>query len=93
MVRRGFFSHASPEGNTWVERLALAGVVGLHDGRRERRADQPRRPEPRDPRGLEALARHRENLVSRPMNATGIGIARAADGRLFYTQLYLSVER
>ena len=33
---------------------------------------------------------HRQNLDARPYNRTGVGIARAPDGTLYYTQLYLS---
>ena len=36
---------------------------------------------------------HRRNLLSPPFNTTGIGIARAADGSLIYTQLYLTFPR
>jgi uncharacterized protein YkwD len=93
MIQRGFFSHASPEGDTWVERLAHAGVSGFTMAGEN--VGQTNRAEPNREilEGWKASPAHRENLVSRPMNATGIGIARAPDGRLFYTQLYLSVEK
>jgi uncharacterized protein YkwD len=93
MIRRGFFSHASPEGDTWVERLAHAGVSGFTMAGEN--VGQTSRPEPNREilEGWEQSPAHRENLMSRPMNATGIGIARAPDGRLFYTQLYLSLAR
>jgi uncharacterized protein YkwD len=92
MARRGFFSHASPEGNTWVERLSLAGVTGFTMAGEN--VGQTNRPDPNREilEGWKNSPAHRENLLSRPMNATGVGIARAPDGRLFYTQLYLSVE-
>ncbi len=93
MVRRGFFSHASPEGATWVERLAEAGVSGFslagENVGQTNRAD----PNLEILEGWKSSPAHRENLMSRPMNATGVGIARAPDGRLFYTQLYLSFPR
>ena len=93
MARRGFFSHTSPEGNTWVERLALAGVAGFTMAGEN--VGQTNRADPNTEilEGWKNSPAHRENLLSRPMNATGVGIARSADGRLFYTQLYLSMER
>jgi uncharacterized protein YkwD len=93
MVRRGFFSHESPEGYTWVERLGHAGVSGFRMAGEN--VGQTNRADPNREilEGWKQSPAHRENLMSRPMNATGIGIARAADGRLFYTQLYLNVPR
>lgn len=89
MVRRGFFSHTSPEGHTWVDRLARAGVSGFTMAGEN--VGQTNRAEPNREilEGWKASPAHRENLTARPMNATGVGIARAPDGRLFYTQLYL----
>lgn len=93
MVRRAFFSHASPEGDTWVERLGSAGVSGF--AMAGENVGQTSRADPNFEilEGWKLSPAHRENLVSRPMNATGVGIARAPDGRLFYTQLYLSFPR
>jgi len=93
MVRRSFFAHASPEGDTWVERLAHAKVTGFSLAGEN--VGQTNRAEPNQEilEGWKGSPAHRENLMSRPMNATGVGIARAADGRLFYTQLYLSFPR
>jgi uncharacterized protein YkwD len=36
---------------------------------------------------------HRRNLHAPPFNATGIGIARAADGTFYYTHLYVTYPR
>lgn len=93
MVRRGFFSHSSPEGATWVERLARAGVTGFTMAGEN--VGQTSRADPNREilEGWKQSPAHRENLMSRPMNATGVGIASAPDGRLFYTQLYLSFPR
>ena len=93
MVRRGFFSHRSPEGSTWVERLAQAGVTGFSMAGEN--VGQTSRTDPNREilEGWEHSPAHLENLMSRPMNATGVGIAHASDGRLFYTQLYLSFPR
>jgi uncharacterized protein YkwD len=93
MARRGFFSHESPEGADWVARLAQAGVSGFTMAGEN--VGQTNRAEPNREilEGWKHSPVHLENLVSRPMNATGVGIARAADGRLFYTQLYLHFPR
>jgi uncharacterized protein YkwD len=93
MARRGFFSHESPEGDDWVDRLAHAGVSGFTMAGEN--VGQTNRAEPNREilEGWKQSPAHRENLMSRPMNATGVGIARAADGRLFYTQLYLHFPR
>ena len=93
MARRGFFAHESPEGRDWVDRLRLAGVSGF--GMAGENVGQTNRADPNLEilEGWKQSPAHRENLVSRPMNATGVGIARAPDGRLFYTQLYLHYSR
>ena len=36
---------------------------------------------------------HRANLQGAAYNRTGIGIARSADGTLYYTQLYVTIPR
>jgi uncharacterized protein YkwD len=93
MARRGFFAHESPEGRSWVDRLQLAGVSGFTMAGEN--VGQTNRAEPNREilEGWKQSPAHRENLMSRPMNATGVGIARAPDGRLFYTQLYLHYQR
>jgi len=93
MAERGFFAHESPEGRNWVDRLGLAGVSGFRMAGEN--VGQTSRADPNREilEGWKHSPVHRENLVSRPMNATGVGIARSADGRLFYTQLYLNYPR
>jgi uncharacterized protein YkwD len=93
MARRGFFAHESPEGHSWVDRLRQAGVTGFTLAGEN--VGQTNRAEPNREilEGWKQSPAHRENLTSRPMNATGVGIARAPDGRLFYTQLYLHYPR
>jgi uncharacterized protein YkwD len=93
MARRGFFAHESPEGHDWVDRLARAGVSGFRMAAEN--VGQTSRPDPNQEilEGWKHSTVHLDNLVSRPMNATGVGIARAPDGRLFYTQLYLNYPR
>lgn len=93
MARRGFFAHESPEGYDWVDRLRQAGVVGFRLAAEN--VGQTSRGDPNREilEGWKHSPIHLENLVSRPMNTTGVGVARAPDGRLFYTQLYLHYPR
>lgn len=93
MVRRGYFAHHNPEGENAVQRLDRAGVgdftlaaenLGITD-----------RPEPTQEIVQAWLASevHRKNLYVPPFNATGIGVARAANGALVYTQVYVTYPR
>ena len=43
--------------------------------------------------GMAIAPQSRHMTKSQGTNATGIGIARAPDGRLFYTQLYVTYPR
>jgi uncharacterized protein YkwD len=93
MLRRGFFAHENPERELWHHRIDRAGIIGYTmAGENLAQTNEP------DPNravlvGWENSPDHRQNLEFRAFNATGIGIARAADGRLFYTQLYVTFPR
>lgn len=93
MVRRGFFAHENPDGELWHHRIDRAGISGYTmAGENVAQTNEP------DPNravltGWENSADHRRNLEFRAFNATGVGIARAPDGRLFYTQLYVTFPR
>jgi uncharacterized protein YkwD len=93
MVARGFFAHENLDGEQWWQRMDRAGVTGYTlAGENVAQTSEP------DPnravfQGWQDSPAHRRNLLARPYNATGIGIARAPDGRLFYTQLYATFPR
>jgi uncharacterized protein YkwD len=93
MAARQFFSHQSPEGHNWVDRLQRFGIDGFSMAGEN--VGMTNRPNPNQEilQGWLTSPAHRENLTARPFNATGIGIARAPDGTFFYTQLYLSFPR
>jgi uncharacterized protein YkwD len=93
MATRRFFSHQSPEGHNWVDRLQRFGVDGFSMAGENVGMTSRSNPNQEILHGWLLSPAHRENLTARPFNATGIGIARAADGTLFYTQLYLSFPR
>ena len=93
MIERGFFSHENPDGLNWVDRMQQAGIEGFtlagENVGQTNRAD----PNREILGGWQTSPDHRRNLLARPYNATGIGVARAPDGRLFYTQLYVTFPR
>jgi len=93
MVTRRYLSHESPDGENPVDRLARGSVDGFTLAAENLGITD--RPDP-NREVLEAwLASptHRENLHAPPFNATGIGIARAPNGSLVYTQVYVTYPR
>ena len=93
MARRTYFSHESPEGANPLDRIQGAGVEGISLA-----AENLGRTDRSDPtrsivRGWLESPEHRRNLLAPPFNATGVGIARAADGALLYTQVYVTYPR
>ena len=93
MVRRGFFAHQNPDGELAPDRMARAGVTGFTlAGENSAQTNQPD-PNRQVLHGWIASPVHLENLVFAPFHATGVGIARHPDGRLFYTQVYASYPR
>lgn len=93
MAARRFFSHESPEGHNWVDRLERSGIRGFSMAGENVGMTSRANPNQEILNGWLTSPAHRENLTARPFNATGIGIARAPDGSLLYTQLYLSFPR
>lgn len=93
MIRRGYFSHETPEGLNWVDRLHRADVRGFTLAGEN--VAQTSRARPRDEilHGWQASPAHRRNLLGRPYNATGVGAARAPDGRILAVQLYVTYPR
>jgi len=93
MVARHYFAHESPEGHNALNRLEAAHVSGFSLAAENLGITD--RPDPNREilrAWLESEA-HRTNLFSPPFNATGIGIARAPDGSLVYTQVFVTYPR
>ena len=90
MATRRYLSHESPEGADWVARLGRARVEGFAMAGENVGVTSRAAPNDEILRGWIHSPVHHQNLVARPYNATGVGIARGADGSLYYTQLYLS---
>jgi len=93
MVARGYFAHETPEGLTPPDRLARGGVSGISLAGENVGLTSRGDPNREIVEGWLASPVHRQNLLAPVFNVTGIGIARAADGTFFYTQLYVTVPR
>jgi len=90
MAARGYLDHVSPEGANPLDRLQRSGVLGFTLAAEN--IGRTNRPNPTREivEGWLASPVHRENLEAPPFNATGIGVARAADGSFIYTQVYVA---
>jgi uncharacterized protein YkwD len=93
MARRNYLSHDSPEGANPVDRITSGGVDGFTLAAENLGKTNRGNPNREIVQGWLASPDHRRNLLSPPFNTTGIGIARAADGSLVYTQVYVTVPR
>jgi uncharacterized protein YkwD len=93
MVARGYFAHETPEGLTPPDRLARGGVSGISLAGENVGLTSRGDPNREIVEGWLASPVHRQNLLAPMFNVTGVGVARAADGTFFYTQLYVTVSR
>ena len=93
MAVRHYFAHETPEGLTPPDRLARGGIEGITLAGENVGLTSRGDPNREILEGWLASPEHRRNLLMPAFNATGIGIARAADGTLFYTQVYVTRPR
>jgi uncharacterized protein YkwD len=93
MARRNYLSHHSPEGANPVDRITRGGVEGFTLAAENLGKTNRRDPNPEIIQSWLISPEHRRNLLSPPFNTTGIGVARAADGFLLFTQLYVTYPR
>jgi uncharacterized protein YkwD len=93
MAGRRYLSHESPEGKNWVDRLAVARIEGFAMAGENVGLTSKPNPNQEILQGWIHSPVHRENLLTSAFNATGLGVARGADGTLYYTQLYLTFPR
>lgn len=93
MVARHYLAHESPEGHNALYRLESGHVEGFSLAAENIGITD--RPDPNREilRAWLQSEVHRTNLFSPPFNATGIGIARAPNGSLVYTQLFVTYPR
>ena len=93
MATRRYFAHETPEGLTPPDRLARGGVGGITLAGENVGLTSRAEPNQEIVAGWLTSPVHRQNLLAPMFNRTGVGIARAADGTLYYTQLYVTVPR
>ena len=93
MAHRGYFAHENPEGEIAVHRLERASVGDYTLAAENLGSTSKNDPTREIVNAWLASPVHRQNLFVPPFNATGIGIARAADGSLLYTQVYVTYPR
>ena len=83
----------SPEGRNPVDRLHAGGVSGFTLAAENAGMTSRQDPNGEILQGWLHSDDHRRNLYAPPFNATGIGVAQAADGTFYYTQLYVTLPR
>ena len=88
MASRSYLSHVTPEGANPVDRFRRAGVLGFTLAAENIGMTSRPNPTREIVQGWIASQIHRANLETPPFNATGIGVARAANGSYVYTQIY-----
>lgn len=93
MASRGYLSHESPDGRNPVDRLTQGGVEGFTLAAENIGLTDRSDPNREILHGWLASLDHRGNLLAPAFNTTGIGIHRAADGSLYYTQVYVTFPR
>ena len=93
MARRNYLSHESPEGANPVDRIMRGGLDGFTLAAENLGKTNRVDPNREIVQSWLSSPDHRRNLLAPPFNATGIGIARAADGFLVYTQVYVTYPR
>lgn len=93
MAQRGYMAHTTPEGRSPVDRMREGGIEGFALAAENIGKTSQANPTRAVVDGWVASPAHRENLHAPPFNATGIGVARAADGSYLYTQIYTTFPR
>jgi uncharacterized protein YkwD len=93
MAARGYIAHESPEGHNAVVRLERARVEGFSLAAENIGTTDRQAPDREIVSAWLASPIHRGNLLAPPFNATGIGVARAANGAWIVTQLYVTYPR
>jgi uncharacterized protein YkwD len=91
MVTLGYFDHVSPNGKGTVDRARELGVRGWH-ALAENIALNQGYDDPAEfaVEGWMNSPRHRSNILYPRFNRSAIGIAKAADGTVYFTQVFIS---
>ena len=91
MARDGFFTHQDREGRTVIDRASERRVGGwARIGENLFMCDEIDGFERYSVLGWLRSPSHRRNMLDREWTATGIGVHRARDGRVYVTQVFIS---
>jgi uncharacterized protein YkwD len=91
MARAGFLDHRGPDGRDMAERARSMGIRGwrvlgeniaFNQGFDDPSAFAVQR--------WMGSSKHRANILNSQFSRTGIGVARAADGSIYFTQVFMS---
>ncbi|MCA1555591.1 MAG: CAP domain-containing protein [Acidobacteria bacterium] len=91
MAERNFFDHTDPQGRNMMMRASAGGVTGW-----SAIAENIAYNSGYDDPAAFAVERwlistkHRENILRDEFTHSGIGVARAADGRVYFTQVFVT---
>jgi uncharacterized protein YkwD len=91
MARQDFFAHTSPDGAGMTTRAQAVGIRGWSEMGENIAYNQGFD----DPAAFAVArwmqsAKHRENILNADFRYAGLGMARASDGRIFFTQVFLA---
>lgn len=91
MAQLGYLDHRSPDGLDMAERARAMGIRGWRALGENVAFNQGYG----DPSGFAVQRwmgspKHRSNILSSQFTRTGIGVARRADGSIFFTQVFMS---
>lgn len=91
MARQDFFNHIGRDGRDARARVAANGINGWQALGENIAYNQGLD----DPAAFAVerwmlSSKHRDNILSRDFTHTGLGVARAADGRVFFTQVFMT---
>ena len=91
MARQKFFAHQDPRGRTVVDRASAGRVRGWSKiGENLFMCEEVDGFERNSVRGWLRSASHRKNMLARDWTATGIGVFRSRDGRIYVTQVFIA---
>jgi uncharacterized protein YkwD len=93
MAARRYLSHDTPEGLNPPARMQRAGATGYTLAGENVGTTSRLDPNREIVTAWMQSPVHRDNILAPAFNVTGIGIARAADGSFYYTQLYATRPR
>jgi len=90
MSRQGFFSHVDRDGLSMTGRAELLGVHGWKALAENLAYNQGYDdPESYAVEGWMHSEKHRANILSGEFTHAGLGVARGADGRIYFTQVFM----